>query len=99
MLKQAHAQSSAHATEDQASSHQPQEKLERMDFELDVTKEPPTPDQLKNILEYLGGSGAVSQVIRGANNATDALKKLEADGSSFERPLVSTSTSQLLAKF
>jgi hypothetical protein len=54
-----------------------------------VTEAPPTGDQLKNILEYLGGSGAVSQVIPGAHNETDALKKLNANGESFERPVVS----------
>jgi arsenate reductase-like glutaredoxin family protein len=92
ILKQAHAQAAAHATEDQASSHKAHEKLERVEFDLDVTEAPPTSDQLKNILEYLGGSGAVSKVIRGAQNETDALKKLEANGESFERPVVSRGT-------
>lgn len=92
MLKQAHAQAAAHSTEDQASSHQAQEKLERMEFDLDVTEAPPTGDQLKNILEYLGGSGTASQVIRGAQNETDALKKLNENGDLFERPVVSTET-------
>lgn len=92
LLKQANAQAAAHATEDQASSHQAQEKLERIEFELDVTEAPPTGDQLKTILEYLGGSGTASQVIRGAQNETDALKKLNASGESFERPVVSVGT-------
>jgi len=43
-------------------------------------------------LEYLGGSGTASQVIRGAQNETDALKKLNASGESFERPVVSVGT-------
>ncbi|KAF2257292.1 hypothetical protein BU26DRAFT_513993 [Trematosphaeria pertusa] len=88
VLKQAHAQAVAHSTEDQASSHQAQSKLERMEFELDVTDAPPTSDQLKNILEYLGGPSAVSKVIKGAQNESDAMKKLEADGEAFERPVV-----------
>lgn len=60
-----------------------------MEFELDVTDAPPTSDQLKNILEYLGGPSAVSKVIKGAQNESDAMKKLEADGEAFERPVVS----------
>jgi arsenate reductase-like glutaredoxin family protein len=91
ILKQAHAQAAAHSTEDQASSHQAQEKLERMEFDLDVTEAPPTGDQLKNILEYLGGASAASQVIQGAQNETDALRKLKENGESFQRPVVSPS--------
>lgn len=81
-----HGQGAATATEDQASSHGMPEKIE---FDLDVTEAPPTGDQLKNILEYLGGSGAVSRIIKGAQNESDALRRLKADGESFERPLVS----------
>jgi hypothetical protein len=88
MLKQAHAQSVAHATEDQASSHQAQEKAERTEFELDVTEAPPTSDQLKNILEYLGGSA--SKVVEGASDESDAMRRLKADGNAFQRPVVST---------
>ncbi|KAF2829780.1 hypothetical protein CC86DRAFT_443891 [Ophiobolus disseminans] len=86
LLKQARAQSVAHATEDQASSHQAQDKAERTEFELDVTEAPPTSDQLKNILEYLGGSA--SKVIEGASDESDALRRLKADGNTFQRPLV-----------
>ncbi|KAF2847763.1 hypothetical protein T440DRAFT_470817 [Plenodomus tracheiphilus IPT5] len=88
LLKQTHAQSAATATADQASSHDAQTKAERTDFELDVTEAPPTSDQLKNILEYLGGAGAASKVITGASNETDALRRLQADGNAFQRPLV-----------
>jgi hypothetical protein len=87
LLKQANAQSAAHATEDQASSHQAQNKAERTEFELDVTEAPPTSDQLKNILEYLGGSP--NKVIPGASDVTDAMRRLKADGDAFQRPLVS----------
>jgi hypothetical protein len=89
LLKQAKAQSTATATEDQASSHQAQDKAERTEFELDVTEAPPTSDQLKNILEYLGGSAA--KVIPGAADESDALRRLKADGETFQRPLVSLS--------
>lgn len=88
LLKQANAQSVAHATEDQASSHKAQDKAERTEFELDVTEAPPTTDQLKNILDYLGGSGAAGKVISGAENETDAMRRLKADGGAFQRPLV-----------
>jgi arsenate reductase-like glutaredoxin family protein len=91
LLKQANATASAHATEDQASSHASQDKAERNDFELDVTEAPPTSDQLKNLLEYLGGpeSGAAGKLIQGASNETDAQRKLKTNGESFQRPVVS----------
>merc|ERR1711964_816740 len=66
LLKQASAQSQAHATEDQASDHTPQNtSVTRDPFELDITEAPPTPDQLKNIFEYLG-SGKAAQLVKGA---------------------------------
>lgn len=88
ILKQANAQSVATATEDQASSHDAQNKAERHEFDLDVTEAPPTADQLKNILEYLGGPGAVGKVIQGAKDETDALRRLKANGDAFQRPLI-----------
>jgi arsenate reductase-like glutaredoxin family protein len=89
LLKQTNAQSVAHATEDQASSHEAHNKTERMEFELDVTEAPPTADQLKSILDYLGGSGAASKVVSGAQDETDAMRRLKADGETFLRPVVS----------
>ena len=89
LLKQTNAQAVAHATEDQASSHHTQSKLERVEFDLDVTEEPPTADQLKSIIDYLGGPEAASKVIRGAQDESDAMRRLKADGETFERPLVS----------
>ncbi|KAL1606635.1 hypothetical protein SLS60_004041 [Paraconiothyrium brasiliense] len=88
ILKQTNAQAVAHATEDQASSHQVQDKTERMEFELDVTEAPPTSDQLKSILDYLGGPGAASKVISGAKDEADAMRRLKADGETFLRPVV-----------
>jgi arsenate reductase-like glutaredoxin family protein len=73
LLKQANAQS------DQA---------ERTEFELDITEAPPTADQLKNILDYLGGGSAAGKVISGAENETDAMRRLKADGEAFHRPCV-----------
>lgn len=88
LLKQNHAKSAATATADQASTHDAQTKTESTDFELDVTEAPPTRDQLKNILEYLGGAGAAGKVVSGASNESDALRRLQADGTTFQRPLV-----------
>ncbi|KAJ4356340.1 uncharacterized protein N0V89_004372 [Didymosphaeria variabile] len=88
ILKQTNAQAVAHATEDQASSHQAQDKTERMEFELDVTEAPPTSDQLKSILDYLGGPGAASKVVSGAQDEADAMRRLKADGETFLRPVV-----------
>ncbi|KAF2712727.1 hypothetical protein K504DRAFT_464790 [Pleomassaria siparia CBS 279.74] len=89
LLKQANAHSVAHATEDQASSHAAHDTAERNEFELDVTEAPPTGDQLKNILEYLGGGPSIAgKLIRDAKDQNDALKKLEKDGEAFQRPVV-----------
>jgi arsenate reductase-like glutaredoxin family protein len=82
ILKQANAHAVSDIKGDQA---------EKNEFELDVTEAPPTADQLKNILEYLGGptSATVGKLIRGANDQADALKRLEKDGDAFQRPVVS----------
>jgi arsenate reductase-like glutaredoxin family protein len=88
LVKQANAQSVSHATEDQASSHEEHNKAQRNEFELEVTEAPPTGDQLKSILEYLGGPGAAGKIISGASDETDALRRLKADGNTFQRPLV-----------
>jgi arsenate reductase-like glutaredoxin family protein len=86
LLKQANAQAVAHATEDQASSHEGHNKAERTEFELDVTEADPTPDQLRSILEYLGG-GAVGKVVQGASDEGDAMEKIKRGGSAFQRPV------------
>lgn len=81
------ATASEHATEDQASDHSAQTKAQRSEFELEVTEEPPTEDQLRSILEYLGPNSA-GTAIKGAADEADALRKLKANGNSFERPFV-----------
>ncbi|KAH8811446.1 thioredoxin-like protein [Xylogone sp. PMI_703] len=86
LLKQASANISAHATEDQASNASAQLKPNREEFELNITEDPPTPDQLKNILEYLGPNSA-SKVVSGAKSEADALKKLKENGDNFVRPV------------
>ncbi|KAI9744527.1 MAG: hypothetical protein M1818_002056 [Claussenomyces sp. TS43310] len=86
LLKQASATASEHATEDQASDHSAQSHPQRQEFELDVTEEPPTSDQLQTILEYVGAQRA-STIIKGAKDEADALKKLNENTENFQRPL------------
>ncbi|OJJ55890.1 hypothetical protein ASPSYDRAFT_80593 [Aspergillus sydowii CBS 593.65] len=70
----------------------------RGEFQLEVTTAPPTTDQLRNILEYATGdpsSGgkaggptyAVSEIVQGARDAEDALKKFKEDNGRFVRPV------------
>jgi hypothetical protein len=84
LLKQANAQAVAHATEDQASDHSQQAKVEKNEFELDVTEADPTADQLRSILEF-GGASDVGKLVEGATSVGDAVGKL----SKFQRPVVS----------
>ncbi|KAF2098128.1 hypothetical protein NA57DRAFT_76923 [Rhizodiscina lignyota] len=86
LLKQANAASVAHATEDQASSHEAHNKAEKTEFDLDVTEADPTPDQLRSILEFVG-SGSASKVVQGATDEGDAVQKLKGGGSAFQRPV------------
>ena len=89
LLKQISAEASESATVDQAADHSGQNKLQRSDFELNVTEEPPTGDQLKTIIEYAGERKA-SQVVDGARDALDAMHKLSQDKNKFRAPVVST---------
>jgi hypothetical protein len=87
LLKQASANATEYATEDQASDHSPQTQPRREEFELHVTEDPPTEDQLKSILEYIGAQKA-STIIKGARDEADAIKKLKQSGENFQRPVV-----------
>lgn len=87
ILKQASAHASTTSTEDQASDHSHQNKVQRSEFQLDVTEDPPTPDQVKSILEFVG-SGKVGSVVQGANSVSDAVAKLKNDQKAFQRPVV-----------
>ncbi|KAL4865798.1 hypothetical protein BDV12DRAFT_173889 [Aspergillus spectabilis] len=70
----------------------------RGEFQLEITTAPPTPDQLRNILEYVSGSPsgagkpggatyAVSEIVAGARDAEDAVKRFKEDSGRFVRPL------------
>ncbi|KAL8700024.1 MAG: hypothetical protein Q9201_005670 [Fulgogasparrea decipioides] len=89
LLKQISAHASENATEDQATDHSSHNKFQRTDFELNVTEDPPTSDQLRTILEYVGpGGGRAGQIVEGAADEADALKRLKEDPSRFKQPVV-----------
>ncbi|BAE62798.1 thioredoxin-like protein [Aspergillus flavus] len=72
-----------------AEAGEPQ-TTKRGEFQLEVTTEAPTTDQLRNILDYVtadpAGAGSnrvvygVEQVVKGARDAEDALKKFKENG-------------------
>ena len=88
LLKQASAHASETATEDQASDHTEQNNFQRTEFQLNVTEDPPTGDQLRTILEYTGDRKA-GQIVEGARDIVDALNKLKQDVGKFRAPVVS----------
>ncbi|KAL1965209.1 hypothetical protein VTN77DRAFT_5963 [Rasamsonia byssochlamydoides] len=92
ILRTANATASETATEDQASDHAHHAKhQQRGEFQLDVTEAPPTPDQLRNILDYAAATHGVkpSAVIQGARDQEDALRRLKEQGDGcFVRPVV-----------
>lgn len=53
-----------------------------------MTEEPPTEDQLKNILEYVG-VGKIGSIVKGAKDEAGALKSFKGSGEAFQRPVVS----------
>ncbi|KAF1809167.1 hypothetical protein P152DRAFT_476729 [Eremomyces bilateralis CBS 781.70] len=85
-LKQASATSNTTATVDQASSHEAHNQSQHAPFDLDVVEEPPTSDQLQNIIEYVGNKNA-GKVVTGASDVSDAVRRLEHDAESFQRPV------------
>lgn len=89
ILKQVSANAAAGATEDQASDHsvQTNPKKSRAEFELNITEENPTADQVKTILEYVGKS-KLSSIIQGASTEQEALKKFQQNAETFQRPVV-----------
>ncbi|KAI9752448.1 MAG: hypothetical protein M4579_005623 [Chaenotheca gracillima] len=87
ILKQQSAIASETATEDQASDHSHQHTKQRVEFDLNVSEDPPTPDQLRNIFEYIGPQRA-GDLVKGARDEADAMKKLKENGDNFKRPVV-----------
>lgn len=97
ILKQASAHASQHATEDQASDHSAQANKPREEFDLEITEDPPTQDQLKSILEYIGAQKA-NTVVKGATSEADALRKLKENVDNFQRPIVGPSMFRLVPR-
>ncbi|KAI6089647.1 DUF1687-domain-containing protein [Hypoxylon rubiginosum] len=89
ILKQVSANATETATEDQASdhSHQTHPNRSRQEFELNVTEDLPTTDQLQTILEYVG-KDKISSVINGASSVNEALKKFKESKENFKRPVI-----------
>ncbi|ROW16400.1 hypothetical protein VPNG_02885 [Cytospora leucostoma] len=86
VLKQASANASETATEDQASDHTSQSSQNRVEFELNITEDPPTPDQLQTILQYVGKPG-IGSIVKGASNESEALKLYKQSAENFQRPV------------
>ncbi|KAL7795850.1 thioredoxin-like protein [Trichoderma ceciliae] len=78
LLKQASTSAQTSATHDTKARRDP--------FELNITEDPPTIDQVQTILEYVGQSGA-SQIVKGARDDKDALKKFKENKENLLRPL------------
>ncbi|MCJ1445195.1 MAG: hypothetical protein MMC23_005700 [Stictis urceolatum] len=89
LLKQISAQASETATEDQASDHTHQNKTQRSEFELNVTEDIPTSDQLRTIFDYVGANKA-KELVEGSHDVSDAIKRLQEDRKRFKAPVVST---------
>ncbi|KAF5645737.1 thioredoxin-like fold [Fusarium tjaetaba] len=87
LLKQVSANATSGATLDQASDHSAQTAPIRDQFELNITEDPPTDDQVKTILEYVGNKG-IPKVIKGANDEKEALRKFKESKENFIRPVV-----------
>ena len=88
LLKQISAQAAETATMDQATDHTAQNTTQRSDFQLDITEQAPTGDQLRTIFEYIGPRKA-RDVVDGARDEADALRKLKEDPRKFRAPVVS----------
>lgn len=87
LLKQVSANASESATEDQASDHSHQTHTKRQEFDLNITEDAPTADQLQTILEYVGQS-KISSVVPGTSSLKEALKKFNESPNNFQRPVV-----------
>ena len=61
--------------------------MQRSEFQLDVTEEPPTTDQLRSIMEYVG-EFKCGQLLEGSRTAGEAMKLLKQSPDSFRRPVV-----------
>ncbi|KAK2075266.1 hypothetical protein P8C59_009407 [Phyllachora maydis] len=75
------------ATEDQASGHTAHASLRKEPFELNITEDLPTADQLRTILEYVG-TPRIPTIVKGATTENEALRRFKESMDNLERPLV-----------
>ncbi len=80
-LRQASAAASESSAADDSAS------VQRPEFKLQITEDPPTPDQLQTILDYVG-KDRISAVVKGASDEKEALRKFNENPDSFQRPVV-----------
>jgi arsenate reductase-like glutaredoxin family protein len=78
LLKRISIRASESASEDKAS---------RDPFELQVTEEPPTQDQLQTMLDYAGDKG-ISSIVEGASTSSEALRLVRENVDKLRRPIV-----------
>lgn len=62
--------------------------MTREPFDLNITEDPPTADQVETILEYVPKAD-IGQVVSGAETVTEAMRRFKHDAGSFQRPMVS----------
>jgi Protein of unknown function (DUF1687) len=87
LLKQASAAAASVATEDQASDYTSQMQKRTEEFELNITEDPPTVDQVRTILDYVG-QDKISSIFKGVQTKDAALKKFSTNPDTFQRPVV-----------
>ena len=63
--------------------------IKRTEWDLEVTENGPTSDQLRSILEYVGARRA-GGIMKGAKDEADAMRRLKARPGDFVWPLVRT---------
>ncbi|KAL1960488.1 hypothetical protein VTO42DRAFT_7787 [Malbranchea cinnamomea] len=91
LLKQASETASETATQSQASDPRRHARVQRSQFDFNVTEDPPTPDQLKIIMDYMESQPnglRPGDLVEGARDRVDALRRLKEDGERFKRPVV-----------
>lgn len=90
LLKRAFPEASepAPASAPQVPDTSDQARVQRKNVELEVTEEPPTGDQMRSILEYVGAQRA-GDLVKGALGEAEAMRRVRDGGASFVRPVVS----------
>jgi len=90
LLRQVYANASKTTTLNRAGDAISQTYVRDEPFELNVTEDAPTFDQLRTMLEYAEQSGEeIPKIVEGAGNVIQALKAFENSREVFKRPVVS----------